>query len=76
MNDLPALFGIEPDRKKALSATACFRQYLAKDGAHDLQRIDMDALRCKLTRLKNGEQAAAPRGIPFNTEACDPVLLA
>lgn len=76
MNDLPALFGIEPERKKPLSATACFKQYLAKGGGHDLKIIDVDALRCKLMGLKNGEQDAAPRGVPFDTEACDPVLLA
>ena len=76
MNDLPALFGIEPERKKPLSATACFRQYLAKDGGHNLKRIHVDTLRCRLMGLKNEEQDAAPRGIPFDTEACDPVLLA
>ena len=32
-----------------------------------LQEIDVDALRCKLTGMKNGEQYAAPRGMPFDT---------
>ena len=76
MNDLPALFGIEPERKKPLSATVCFKQYLAKGGGHDLKKIDVDALRCKLMGLKNGDHDGPLRGEPFDTEACDPVLLA
>ena len=39
-----------------------------KNGRLKLQVMDVDALRCKLMGMKNGEQDAAPRGMPFDTE--------
>ena len=58
-----------------MSATACFRQYLAKGGGRDLKTIDVDALRCKAIGLKSGEQDAAPTSPPIDAQSCDPVLL-